>query len=316
MLTAREEFSSVLEGAFGAGAVDNVTFITDSVSMLTWLWAHGATASHLSEYEPDVHERVVLVCSSWEEYRKIDSLRVRFGRSAVLWVPVGAFGSSDEVAKYTLDRLFRSRLTRCVDDQLQWRDTLAQAAGPLMFSGPGTEIKCTLADRVKVGTLSQCQLRAGDFRSIGHYYEVGLEIVDAEETAFFTVDGVLEAPGILVARNARFADAKTPTYAQALYLQQQTARSGSGVRMVVEGNRVVSLTCGGSDWLPIFTRLTGDHNVFLTEFAIGVNQMPVTDFDWSMNSQMNEGAAGIHIGLGDGISGVHVDFICPTAELN
>ena len=37
--------------------------------------------------------------------------------------------------------------------------------------------------------------------------------------------------------------------------------------------------------------------------------------DWTKNSQLNEGAIGIHVAVGEGLRGAHIDFICPEVDI-
>ena len=50
----------------------------------------------------------------------------------------------------------------------------------------------------------------------------------------------------------------------------------------------------------------------LVEMAISNNPgLEASELDWSVNSVLNEGARGIHFAVGDGVTGAHIDFICP-----
>ena len=54
----------------------------------------------------------------------------------------------------------------------------------------------------------------------------------------------------------------------------------------------------------------------LMEMAFSTNHGVIPEnLDWTKNAQINEGALGIHVGLGDGLTGAHIDFICPNVQL-
>jgi hypothetical protein len=53
----------------------------------------------------------------------------------------------------------------------------------------------------------------------------------------------------------------------------------------------------------------------LTEVAIGTGALPLGRVEWSLNSVLNEGATGIHVGVGNGLNGTHFDFISTEARL-
>ena len=52
----------------------------------------------------------------------------------------------------------------------------------------------------------------------------------------------------------------------------------------------------------------------LTEFAFGVVEH-TKPLDWKINSVVNEGIKGVHIGIGMGLDTPHVDFIAAGARL-
>ncbi len=54
---------------------------------------------------------------------------------------------------------------------------------------------------------------------------------------------------------------------------------------------------------------------FLVELAFA-SLTPSTKTDWSINSQINEAAGGVHIALGTGVSAAHIDFVSPYAIIN
>lgn len=54
----------------------------------------------------------------------------------------------------------------------------------------------------------------------------------------------------------------------------------------------------------------------LTEMAFGTNTgYDASLVDWRYNSQLNEGPVGIHFAVGEGLTGVHIDFVCPGVTL-
>lgn len=54
----------------------------------------------------------------------------------------------------------------------------------------------------------------------------------------------------------------------------------------------------------------------LTEFAVGVNEAIEPLIDYRFNSQMNEGINGVHVAIGDGSTGYHIDFLSPTVAFS
>jgi hypothetical protein len=95
----------------------------------------------------------------------------------------------------------------------------------------------------------------------------------------------------------------------------RVARAG-GVLVDVEDSRMTSARCDdGSDILDDLLACVGDDGDKIVEFSFGTNSDIDGALDWSVNSQINEGASGVHIALGDGVTGAHVDFVRPGATV-
>ncbi|WP_259697667.1 hypothetical protein [Pseudomonas brassicacearum] len=67
--------------------------------------------------------------------------------------------------------------------------------------------------------------------------------------------------------------------------------------------------------MELLTVAAGARGLRLTEFAIGVNSEIKPLIDYKMNSQLNEGIDGVHLAIGDGSSGYHIDFLSPAVSV-
>ncbi|MGW4912908.1 hypothetical protein [Streptomyces sp. NPDC004270] len=52
------------------------------------------------------------------------------------------------------------------------------------------------------------------------------------------------------------------------------------------------------------------------EVAVGVGVLSAGRVHWSLNCLLDEGAAGVRPGVGDGLTGMHVDLISREARLD
>ncbi|TCP21886.1 hypothetical protein EV207_13928 [Scopulibacillus darangshiensis] len=89
------------------------------------------------------------------------------------------------------------------------------------------------------------------------------------------------------------------------------------LNIVIEDSHVKHVFTGNLDLAEELEELTNKRSeLVLTEMAFSTNGgITEKDLDWSKNSQLNEGAIGIHFGIGDGLTGAHIDFICPGVKL-
>lgn len=67
---------------------------------------------------------------------------------------------------------------------------------------------------------------------------------------------------------------------------------------------------------PSLAALSGPDHDTLTEVAVGTGLLPPERVGWRLNCVLNEGAAGVHIGIGNSLTGMHFDFISKEAQLD
>ncbi len=90
---------------------------------------------------------------------------------------------------------------------------------------------------------------------------------------------------------------------------------GDSFVLRIEHNRVRSFKVAGEEYLALLDQAAGQRGLYLSEFAIGVNDAIGPNINYSHNSPMNEGIKGVHVALGDGVNGYHIDFLCPGIDV-
>ncbi len=86
------------------------------------------------------------------------------------------------------------------------------------------------------------------------------------------------------------------------------------LKMTINDSRL-DPSCLGALQEVFYWATNADYEWRLAELAFGTNVGIAQSIDWSYNSQFNEGIGGMHIALGDGRTGFHIDFICPGGQL-
>jgi hypothetical protein len=251
------------------------------------------------------------------------SARGKLRRQRVLVVPIASFDSSLEVALYT-QKL--ATLTDYGDVQGQiayWADSLRNKQGALVFSSSprgdgvdsGTHLVCRLADNLRAEAWTDSKIGVGDWISVGLICEFSLTAPSAQDWyGAFVIDGHAVASGVLVARDARYTEAGDARIRMALRLRDEmTAKAPIDLR--IENGILTSANAGGEDFTDALLEATNPvHGLHILELGIGTNQSVLPHVNWSVNSQLNEGAGPVHIGFGEGITGAHIDFIVEHAE--
>jgi hypothetical protein len=223
--------------------------------------------------------------------------------SGIVHVPLHAFDPAPAVAVYTMAALRQSDVRRAIGRNRHWVRLLECERVFHFVDGHGTDLRCIPADPITVATALQPDLPPGAARPLGLFFEVELERHPSGSRPF-TVNGTLHADGVVYALAASFAGERGRIRACARRVLD--AAHPNGLRLDIRDNVVVAcVSAGGRSWLDeVSAAVNGD--LTLSEFAIGTNRLPEPDF--SVNAQVNEGAGGIHVGLGVGEQGMHVDF--------
>ncbi len=147
--------------------------------------------------------------------------------------------------------------------------------------------------------------------SAAEFFEVHYAHMNAQIACPFQFSGHLAISGILtVLRNNPLLpdnDLKRALEQLTLDVAQHTAL------LITEQNIITSFKVNHIEYSTLLKHAAGSRGLKLTEFAVGVNDAIAPFIDYSINSQMNEGISGIHVALGDGSSGYHIDFLCPGA---
>lgn len=297
-----------IQAVFAASA-DPPMFVTDNDDLRAWLASRELDARLFVGFRGPQPTGVVFVPTRWEDLPSPAALRERFRGTPVLWVPLAAFDARPEAATYSLDLLLRSDFGTAVANNRVVMTKLLAAKKGMEFQADGTRLSFTLEDEVFIQSRTRVVLAPAEHASIGAYFEVelGANWVEQEET--FHVNGELRIQGALASHHREMPPELSRKVARADDLLAEL-RARLPITVRIEDSRVVPGAFGDLD--PLMRELTNPmYDGLLTELAFGTNTSINPHVDWSFNSQFNEGMGGIHIALGDGLSGVHVDFICP-----
>jgi hypothetical protein len=165
---------------------------------------------------------------------------------------------------------------------------------------------------------TEVNLSPGEWESIGSYFEVGM-VPDSEDfRPGFIVNGTLSVPGVAMAHHRQMHKSLQPLHSEAWELLENIRQQGLfPLKVKIVDSHVESILAGDIDLTEELERLTNKRReLVLTEMAFSTNPGIIQEeIDWTKNSQLNEGVLGIHVGIGEGLTGVHIDLICPGVEI-
>lgn len=242
-------------------------------------------------------------------------LEQMFRKSRVLWIPLASFDASLEASLYAVSILLSSDLEAAVAENRRWIDTFASSTKPLRFVGGGTGLVAELGDPLLATSQLEVELPVGRWRSIGAYTEASLTAGSEDLLATFRVNGTLRADGFATARHSGMPENLFHLHDEASKLIADFVDAAEVV-LEIKDSQVIHCWANDEDISARLVPITNErYDLHVLEFAVGTNRRISRSINWRFNSQLNEGSGGVHVGIGEGLTGAHIDFVCTQAEL-
>jgi hypothetical protein len=296
---------------------DDIVFIADDSEVIDWLDGNGFQSKHILECENELPNAVISICTSWDHFKILGGLSKVSPHCQLISIPQVSFDPSPSAAVYSCMRLLESDFKDVLKSHNVWTETLKRTNSSIKFTGDDTFISCQLSNSIQIAAMDTLKLAHGNFRSAAEFFELGIEHSDGQEESCFSVSGTARVSGMLSAQAPTLDPSILHIVDKTNELVQLVAKSGYAI-LEVDNNYVTSFLVDGNELVHQLGVYAGGRGLQITEFAIGFNREIESSIDWTINSQMNEGIYGIHIGLGDGTTGMHMDLLCPgvTREID
>lgn len=320
--TLAEQLSEALAPVFP----QTPTFFSDSPELRDWLKSIGCRTfgfAQAREVPKEHRQNSIIIPTDDEGILPYKDWHALFRDSRVLIVPLVSFDASVDAATYTIEMLAKSKFESAVALNQSWLSLLMDRKEPMAFGGQGCDLTCKLEDDVTIlKPKTETWLSPGEWESIGSYCEVGLVPMPEDFRPGFrpgyVVNGTLTVPGVAVAHHKQMHPDLRPLPTRAWELFKEIREQGLfPLKMELENSRAVHIWAGERDLSGELEEFTNRRlELVVNEMAFSTNEGVIPEhIDWNKNSQLNEGAVGIHVGLGDGVTGAHIDFICPGVDL-
>ena len=297
-------------------------FFSDSLELVNWLKSVSCNAFEFKELErlsSREKTNVVLIAMDEKSIPSYKEMNTHFSKSRVLIIPMLSFDSSIDAAIYTMTLLGRSTIETACHLNQQWLHLLLEHKEPFILRGNGCELVCEIDEGVCVlAPKIAVQLDLGEWTSIGSYFEVGMVPQPDDFRPAFKVNGTLSVAGVAVAHHRQMhADLLHLPLKAWNVLQQIQKQKLFPLQINIENSCITSIVAGDQDLSDELEYLSNKrYELTLTEMAFSTNAGIRPEFiDWTKNSQLNEGAIGIHVAVGEGLTGAHIDFICPEVDI-
>lgn len=292
--------------------------LTDDHHLADWLAASHVpvmTFDDLIDGDAEVPSRAIVMPLDYARVPSRQALRKMFSATSVLWLPLASFSSDLDEAKYAIEMFAEMDVAGSVVTNRRIVTRFLLAPQEVTFSGPDTALKVRLPQALQLSGRTRVGLLPDEHSSLGNYFEVSMSPTDmaGQVDAELSVSGTFRADSVLVARHREIKGDRASSFAAAADVADEL-RKACPLQITIRDNRIVD---GLGEWSGSVDALSGpEYRGALTEVAIGTGALPLDRVDWGLNCVLNEGATGIHIGVGNGLNGMHFDFISTGARLN
>ncbi len=300
-----------------------VVFITDCDETLSLLCRSGYTALSFADIVSD-HDKLrgaqnaVVIPSRYANMPGREFFYRAFEGMALLFFPMASFSGDSHSIRYSLNCMAGIDFAEAVANNLRWLIGLERCQSRLNISGAGTDCELVLGDELNFMQFkTEPEIEPGEWVALAHFLEVALvSKVDRIEPAH-RLSGVVVADGVAVAQHRYLPELVAPKANRAWEILDGFRKAGEFPLKVELDQSVVRevVTKGGMDILPQLLPLVDvNYDNVLVEMAFASAPKDSFKIDWSVNSLINEAAGGIHIALGTGLRGAHIDFISTPAK--
>lgn len=299
-------------------AGEEASIVTDEPRLVDWLATHGLPATTFDEVLAEgatVPRHALLIPLDYQRMPPRFTLRDVFAETSALWLPLASFSSDLEEAKYAIGMFAEMDLVKSVAKSRRVMTRLLMAPDEVTFSGPDTAMKLRLPTSLQLVGRTRLGLLHDEHAAIGNYFEVGTSPTDMSGNidTELSLSGTFRIDSVLVAKHREIRSEGAAAFLEAAAVAAEL-RAACPMQITIRDNRIVD---GLGPWSERVDALSGpQYGGAVTEVAVGTGMFPLDRVDWNLNCVLNEGATGIHIGVGNGLNGLHFDFISKEAQLD
>ncbi|MEU6200471.1 hypothetical protein [Streptomyces sp. NPDC047061] len=224
----------------------------------------------------------------------------------------GLLSADPRVAGYGLERFSEIDIPGCVAANRRIVSQLLPAREELRMTGPGTDLFIRLPGELQLSSRTRPGLLPDEHSTIGNYFEMAMSPTDlaGRIDTDLRVSGMLRIDSVLVSRHRELTGVRAGRFRAAAELTEEMRKS-CPLYVRIQDNRFVD---GFGPFADGIHATSGpEYRGAVTEVAIGTGALSADRVNWSLNCLLNEGAAGVHLGVGNGLTGMHYDFVSTDA---
>ncbi|MNK86532.1 hypothetical protein D3C87_1064470 [compost metagenome] len=300
--------STIIKTLFGT---EEPSIIADSEVFLQECSKLGFKTANISDIAALPKNSIVFSFTN-DAAKRVFEIAKNTGNKKSVFCAVQVFDPTLDSALYSLDLLLRSDFERALIAQRRVLNML-NSHDSFALTGNDADAQVTIFSHAQPYALIAEDIEIDFIQSVAEFFEVHYAHMNSQNPSPFCFHGTLKIAGILTV--LRKPNSKLPDGLKNSLKWLSDLISEKGAVLSVKNNTVTSLKINDDEHVKLLDLAAGRRGLKLTEFAIGVNDRIATSINYKTNSQLNEGISGVHLAIGDGSSGYHIDFLSPSVNV-
>lgn len=288
----------------------DITLLTDSEGLLAYGQSNHIPVGLICE-QNHLPANSVCITVTRQGTESLLQLAARSESGKAIYTQAHAFDPAFDSVIYGFEQMCNSDYCQAMHKQEQLL-ALLDDHDQLILVGPNSSGRLIIAEGVAPYAMIEEDVQAAKDKFIfplAELLEVHYTHMNPDEPRSFTVNGTFEVAGMLSALG--YHDPSTPLQLIESLAALAVLVAKHRATVVIKDNLVSSFKIAGRDYCTLLNQATGPRGLHLTECAFGVNANIAATIDYKINSQLNEGIEGLHVAVGDGRQGYHIDLLMP-----
>jgi len=291
---------------------EELSIIADSEDFLRECALLGFNTANIFELEKLPKNSIIFSFSNDAVKMTFDLAKNTKSKKSVFCV-TQVFEPTVDAALYSLKLLLSSNFEHALCTQRSVLNML-NSHDSFFLSGNDADAQVSIFPHAQAYALLAEDVSYDFVQSVAEFFEVHYAHMHPEDPCPFSFTGTLKIEGILTV--LRKPNPLLPEGLKVSLKWLSDRISEEGALLSIKDNTITSLTIKNEEHVKLLDLAAGPRGLKLTEFAIGVNEAIASNIDYKINSQMNEGISGVHLAIGDGSSGYHIDFLSPSVSVS
>ncbi|MHC5915378.1 MAG: hypothetical protein ACYTXE_31280 [Nostoc sp.] len=289
-----------------------IPIIVDNIQIKTYFQNQGYQAIFFDNYDYSSNEVAFAVISDYSYHDRLIQQSYT-SESRLIHLLAVRYDASPEAIAYSFDKFLSCDLMQILDLRNKVYEQIAEVEEELyLYDDRGTKLKCLLSESLEVLNTKD-ELEPGWFYPISEILESGIiNILDSKSS--FSLDGIFFFDGIIYA--CANAQVKERNQDVLTYLLEKVASSKEKYIGINE-NTITRLVLDGRDEINTLLEMDYglEHSLNFTEIGFGCNKSIKGNVNWQINSIMNQGVYGTHVGIGTAQNSPYIDFISQSLKI-